>query len=166
MLGVGRVHPDAAHVDAPSDTREIPSPDAIPDSSESDAIDSAPKPECEVYGAPGACITVEACAALGDHTSYSGHCPGPDDVQCCIVTPNVADNPPVPSGYTLMAQSDVTPDMTTWAVEILDDPVTYPMYSTTTKTFGTLDVLARVEWHPPDFLNSAVHRGVTLYQPI
>jgi hypothetical protein len=27
-------------------------------------------------------------------------------------------------------------------------------------------VLARVEWHAPDFQNSAVHRGVTLYQPI
>jgi hypothetical protein len=32
-------------------------------------------------------------------------------------------------------------------------------------TFGTLLVLARVEWHPPDFQNHAVHRGVTLYVP-
>jgi len=27
-------------------------------------------------------------------------------------------------------------------------------------------VLARVEWHPPDFQNSVVHRGVALYEPI
>ena len=56
--------------------------------------------------------------------------------------------------------------MTTWAVSILRDPVTYPMFATTTKLFGTLNVLARVEWHPPDFQNSVVHRGVTLYVPI
>jgi hypothetical protein len=31
--------------------------------------------------------------------------------------------------------------------------------------FGTLLVLALVEWHPPDFQNSAVHRGVTLFEP-
>ena len=41
----------------------------------------------------------------------------------------------------------------------------YPMFSTTIQTFGTLMVLARVEWHPPDFQNSVVHRGVTLYEP-
>jgi len=111
-------------------------------------------------------MTVAACAALGDHSSYAGACPGPSSIECCIKTPNVADNPPTPTGYKLMAQSAVTPEMTTWAVAILHDPVTYPMFSTTTKTFGTLMVLARVEWHPPDFLNSKVHRGVTLYQPV
>jgi hypothetical protein len=26
-------------------------------------------------------------------------------------------------------------------------------------------VLARVEWHPPDFQNSVIHRGATLYVP-
>ncbi len=82
------------------------------------------------------------------------------------MTPSVADNPPIPTGWELMMQSDVTPAMTTWAVAILDDPTGYPMFSTTTMTFGTLLVLARVEWHPPDFQNSVVHRGVTLYQPI
>lgn len=80
--------------------------------------------------------------------------------------PSVADNPPVPSGYKLMTQSQVTPAMTDWAVMILHDPVTYPMFSTTTKTFGTQLVLARVEWHPPDFQNGTVHRGVTLYVPV
>ena len=55
--------------------------------------------------------------------------------------------------------------MTTWAVMILNDPSDYPMFSTATMLFGTLTVLARVEWHPPDFQNSAIHRGVTLYEP-
>jgi hypothetical protein len=69
-------------------------------------------------------------------------------------------------GYQLMAQADVTTDMTTWAVMILDDPATYPMFATAMRTFGALDVLARVEWHSPDFQNAVVHRGVTLYEPI
>jgi hypothetical protein len=50
-------------------------------------------------------------------------------------------------------------------VAILHDPVTYPMYATTTQTFGTQLVLACVQWHPPDFQNSVVHRGVTLFVP-
>lgn len=121
--------------------------------------------DCAVSGAPGTCVDVSACAAIADHTAFPGHCPGPASIQCCIQTPSTADNPPPPPGYQLMAQADVTPAMTTWAVTILNDPVTYPMFATTTMTFGTLTVLARVEWHPPDFQNSAVHRGVTLYQP-
>jgi hypothetical protein len=98
-------------------------------------------------------------------TSTPGFCPGPDDIQCCTLTPSVADNPPTPAGYVLMAQDEVTSAITAWAVSILDDPTMYPMFSTTTKTFGSQLVLARVEWHPPDFNNSAVHRGVTLYVP-
>jgi len=69
-------------------------------------------------------------------------------------------------GWQLMQQSMVTTAMTNWAVMILQDPVTYPMWSTTMQTFGTQLVMARVEWHPPDFQNSAVHRGVTLYVPL
>jgi hypothetical protein len=122
--------------------------------------------DCAPGGAPGACLEVADCAALGDHTSVPGYCPGPAGIQCCIRTPNPADNPPLPAGYRLMAQADVTPEMTAWAVDILHDPVTYPMFATATRTFGTLTVLARVEWHPPDFQNGVVHRGVTLYQPI
>jgi len=121
---------------------------------------------CEVYGAPGDCVTAAACAARADHTAYAGHCAGGSTLECCIKTPNVADNPPIPAGHKLLSQSQVTPEMTTWAVNILHDPVTYPMFSTTTKTFGTLVVLARVEWHPPDFQNGVVHRGVTLYEPV
>jgi hypothetical protein len=116
-------------------------------------------------GVYGQCLTTAACAALGSYTSTPGYCPGPASIECCTVTPNVADNPPVPAGWVLMQQSAVTPAMTTWAVAILQNPTTYPMFSTAMQTFGTLDVLARVEWHPPDFQNSTVHRGVTLYQP-
>ena len=118
---------------------------------------------CAWSGAPGQCIAVAACAALSDHTSYSGECPGPATIECCIKTPSTADNPPIPAGYNLMQQSQVTPEMTAWAVSILNDPATYPMFATATKTFGALVVLARVEWRPPDFQNGAVHRGVTLY---
>jgi hypothetical protein len=116
-------------------------------------------------GVYGQCMTTAACAALGSSVSTPGYCPGPASIECCTPAPNVADNPPVPTGWVLMQQSAVTPAMTTWAVDILDDPTMYPMFSTTTMAFGTLTVLARVEWHPPDFQNSAVHRGVTLYQP-
>ena len=120
---------------------------------------------CAYEGAPGTCVATTDCAALANHSSFAGLCPGPAAIQCCIQTPSVANNPPPPVGYKLMAQGDVTPEMTTWAVMILDDPMTYPMFSTTTKVFGTLTVLARVEWHPPDFQNNAIHRGVTLYEP-
>jgi hypothetical protein len=118
------------------------------------------------YGVYGSCVTTASCAALGDHTSVSGFCPGPSSVECCIDTPDVSDNPPVPMGWQLMQQSMVTTAMTNWAVMILHDPVTYPMWSTTMQTFGTQLVMARVEWHPPDFQNNTVHRGVTLYVPV
>jgi hypothetical protein len=117
------------------------------------------------YGVFGSCMTTPSCAALGDHTSVTGFCPGPSSVECCIDTPDVSDNPPVPTGWQLMQQSMVTTAMTNWAVMILNDPVTYPMWSTTMQTFGTQLVMARVEWHPPDFQNNTVHRGVTLYVP-
>ena len=35
-----------------------------------------------------------------------------------------------------------------------------------TIVFASAAVLARVEWHPPDFQNNVVHRGVTLYEPV
>lgn len=115
---------------------------------------------CEWSGAPGTCMMSSACAAMPGYSSEpAGSC------SCCIVTPSVANDPPTPTGYKLMQQSMVTPAMTTWAVMILNDPVTYPMFSTATMTFGTQPVLARVEWHPPDFQNGAIHRGVTLYVP-
>jgi hypothetical protein len=120
---------------------------------------------CSVDGNPGQCMDVSACALIADHTSTPGYCPGPANVECCTKTPDVADNPPVPAGWVLMMQSQVTPAMTTWAVAILHDPTDYPLFSTAMMTFDTLLVMARVEWHPPDFQNGVVHRGVTLYEP-
>ena len=80
--------------------------------------------------------------------------------------PSVAQNPPIPTGWELEPQSQITSEMTDWAVMILNDSVTYPMFSTTMKTFGTSTVLARVEWVPPTLQNNVVHRGVVLYEPI
>lgn len=74
--------------------------------------------------------------------------------------------PPIPSGWKYMSQDQVTPEMTSWAVSVLRDTTTYPMFSTTTRTFGDQDVLARVEWHVPDFLVNKVHRGVSLFVPV
>lgn len=73
--------------------------------------------------------------------------------------------PPIPDGWKYMSQDQVTPDMTAWAVSILHDQADYPMFSTATRTFDGQDVLARVEWHVPDFLSNKVHRGVSLFVP-
>jgi hypothetical protein len=110
-------------------------------------------------------MEVSDCEAITDYEATPGYCPGAADIQCCSKVPNPVDNPPVPAGWQLMQQADVTQDMTDWAVSILDDPTDYPMYAVTYQTFGTLDVMARVEWHWPDFLNESIHRGVTLYEP-
>ncbi len=163
---------------ADTDLRKAPLPDAdlMADSGGADTsswdatVDAGDASEastngCSWSGAPGQCMTVTACTAIPDHSSFPKTCPGPTTIGCCIDTPDVGDNPPIPVGYKLMQQSQVTSAMTTWAVTILHDPATYPMFSTTTKMFGTLNVLARVEWHPPDFQNNVVHRGVTLYVP-
>jgi len=69
----------------------------------------------------------------------------------------------VPAGYRPMRQIEVTPAMTAWAVSLLHDPQRYPMLAVATDVFDGHEILARVEWHPPDFLNESVHRGVTLY---
>lgn len=155
---------DGAPGDAPP--ADAPGGDAAPGPADG-ATDADAGNGCflTTVGVYGQCITTTACAAMGSYESTPGYCPGPADIECCTPTPSVADNPPVPTGWVLMQQSAVTPAMTTWAVDILDDPTTYPMFSTTTMQFGALTVLARVEWHPPDANNGAVHRGVTLYQP-
>lgn len=152
-----------AGVDAASDVTTSSDASAL-DVATNDASDADPNGCFESTGVWGTCMSTSDCAALGAHSSTPGLCPGPADIQCCAKTPNVADNPPVPAGWKLMQQSDVTPAMTTWAVAILKDPTTYPMFSTTTQMFGSLLVMARVEWHPPDFQNNVVHRGVTLYE--
>ena len=147
-------------------TRDHASPpgDASVDAA-ADAVVDASTGCFSASGAPGQCIVAAACTAMSDHSTATGNCAMAAPIACCIDTPDVADNPPTPTGYKLMTQAQVTPAMTTWAVSILHDPVTYRMFSTTTRTFGTQLVLARVEWHPPDFQNSIVHRGVTLYVP-
>ena len=153
----GATEADAGAADAgPADAPDAGPADAGP-------ADAGP-PGCEWAGAPGTCLTTSACSAIADRTAEtSSQCT--TGLFCCIDTPNVADNPPVPAGWKLMQQAQVTQAMTDWAVAILHDPITYPMYSTTTRTFGSLLVLARVEWHAPDFQNGVVHRGVTLYVP-
>jgi hypothetical protein len=156
--------PPATEDGGPTDAT-IPAVDAGDGSAIGDAGEGGDSSACEWGGAPGECMTLPACAAIADHTSYPNECPGPASIECCIVTPSTALNPPTPAGWMLMQQAQVTPAMTTWAVDILNDPATYPMFSTTTMAFGTLTVLARVEWHPPDINNGVVHRGVTLYEP-
>jgi len=78
-------------------------------------------------------------------------------------------NPPVPPGWMLMKQSDVTIAMTAFAVALLHDP-NLMMFDQVIRSFvATLTsakpVLARIEWHPPDANSGVVHRGVTLYEP-
>jgi hypothetical protein len=120
---------------------------------------------CSVDGNPGTCEEVSTCAALPGYTATPGSCPDSTELECCTKTPNIADNPPVPPGWKLMTESEVTVEMTNWADGILHAPTDYPLFSSAMQTFGTLTVLLRVEWHPPDFQNDVVHRGVTLYEP-
>ena len=82
----------------------------------------------------------------------------------CPKKPEVAANPPVPTGWVQVKDAKVTPEMAAWAAEIVNHGKTYPMCSSTLQTFGAMPILARVEWHPPDFNVDAVHRGVTLYE--
>jgi hypothetical protein len=77
----------------------------------------------------------------------------------------VAANPPKPAGWLQVKDALVTPEMAAWAMEIVKNRKTYPMCSSTTQTFGAMTILARVEWHAPDFNVDMVHRGVTLYEP-
>jgi hypothetical protein len=151
--------------DAASSDSAIDEASAASDGGAEVVIDAGPDGGCFVatVGVYGMCMTTSDCAALGDHTSTAGFCPGAADIECCSRSPNLADNPAVPVGWKLVTV--VSADMTTWAVAILHDPTMYPMFSTTTKSFGALLVLARVEWHPPDFQNAVIHRGVTLYEP-
>lgn len=82
----------------------------------------------------------------------------------CPRKPEEAANPPVPAGWVQVKDAKVTPDMAAWAADIVNHGKAYPMCSSTLQTFGTTMVLARVEWHPPDFNVEKVHRGVTLYE--
>jgi hypothetical protein len=122
-----------------------------------------------------ACACAGACTIAGGTGGVTVTCaPGEDagdaaaaaDAGDADAPPSVSQNPPVPAGWGLIPQPEITPDMIDWSVMILDDPTTYPMFSTAMRTFGVVTVLARVEWHPPDAQNAVVHRGVTLYEPL
>jgi len=43
-------------------------------------------------GESGVCMDTSACAALANHVSTPGYCPGPDDVQCCTGPMQVTSN--------------------------------------------------------------------------
>lgn len=76
----------------------------------------------------------------------------------------MTQNPPTPQGYKLLPDSAVTPEMSQWSLSILFDAVTYPMFASALRVCaGNVQILARVEWHPPDAQNPTEHRGVTLY---
>jgi hypothetical protein len=57
----------------------------------SDTVDAGPLPDagastpCTVTatGESGECMSTSACAALGNHVSTPGYCPGAADIQCC-----------------------------------------------------------------------------------
>jgi hypothetical protein len=85
--------------------------------------------------------------------------------ESCPRKPDVAANPPVAAGWVQVHDSSVTPEMAAWAIEIVKNRKAYPMCSSTTRIFRAVKILARVEWHPPDFNVQTVHRGVTLYEP-
>ena len=133
---------------------------------------------CEgVHGQPGICLSDAECASLPAFApaAPSGvlvRCEESQSGVCCMMRPDVASNPPVPSGWRLMSQADVTANMTEWAVDILRDVPRFALFDVNVGRFPLpppdhavlQPVLARVEWHPPDFNNEAVHRGVTLYQ--
>jgi hypothetical protein len=114
-------------------------------------------------GVFGQCVQTPNCSPT-DQESTPGLC-GDGGLVCCTAPPNVADNPQPPAGWVVLPQAEVTQAISDWAVAIVNDPVTYPMYSEVQQTFGTLKVLAIVVWLPPDIQNSFVHRGVALYQP-
>ncbi len=148
----------------------VPDDGGIPDSgsTEPDAgtdaglTDAGP---CPANGNIGRCIPESSCSALPGYSSTPGECTAAD-LQCCSPTPDLANNPPAPSGWQLLPQSNVTTAMTAWAEELVLDPTDYPMFSSAMMTFGDLAVMGVVEWLPPDFQNSAVHRGVVLFQPL
>ena len=50
--------------------------------------DTTPPTPCTVdtTGKTGECMDMSACAALGDHESTAGYCPGPSNIQCCTAT--------------------------------------------------------------------------------
>ena len=76
--------------------------------------------------------------------------------------PEAPPPPATPAGLVPLRQSEVTPEMATWAKAILHDQ-TIPMGGTASKTFGARSVLAKIEVHPRSAQIDHPHRGVSLY---
>jgi GH25 family lysozyme M1 (1,4-beta-N-acetylmuramidase) len=77
-------------------------------------------------------------------------------------------NPPLPPGLVVWTKP-VTPEMRRWAIEVDHDPVSYPLFTLTSRDFdGVETVWARVEWHTKTWRNgheiTGHFRGVTLYE--
>jgi hypothetical protein len=77
--------------------------------------------------------------------------------------PNLGDPPPPLPGFQILKDSEVTPELTAFAVEVLNG--TTPLHGTVSRSVP-FTVLARVETHPPGPRNPAPHEGVTLYRSL
>jgi hypothetical protein len=115
-------------------------------------------------GVYGSCIDTATCTSTDNHVSTPGLCGGPPNVSCCTEAPRAEIHPP--AGWNSVPQTRVTGDMYSWALSIVGSPAAYPMGSKTTQVFGAREVMARVEWHPPNLGHGVMHRGVTLYEPL
>lgn len=84
-----------ASADAPGETA---APDVSVDQS-ADAPESgaeASEDACAVLGVAGECMETTQCAAMPEHASSAGYCPGPSDIQCCTPYGTALCDPSVP----------------------------------------------------------------------
>lgn len=73
-------------------------------------------------------------------------------------------NPLAIPGTIPLRDAEVTSGVTARAIEILKDQ-RWPMFAATgVETIDGVDVIARVEWHPPEPSINHWHRGVTFYK--
>jgi hypothetical protein len=68
--------------------------------------------DCQVEGVPGYCIDTSACAAMTDHLSTAGQCPGAANIECCtpyglaLCDPNTMPRPAPNAGNTTEAPGE------------------------------------------------------------
>ena len=74
-------------------------------------------------------------------------------------------NPPPPANTQILRDQDVTAAMSQWAVAVLHDS-SVPLFGVVRSKLDGVALVARKEWHVPDFQNSAWHHGVTLYRDL
>jgi len=75
--------------------------------------DNTPPTACTVTttGKTGECLDTAACAALGNHESTPGYCPGPANIQCCTSTATAEPDAAVEEdAATPEPDAEVTPD--------------------------------------------------------